>query len=151
MSDAETLLLRLRAWLQDPEGRVWSEALLLEGLRQALSDIMQAAGRRYVIQGLDGESAPSDLPHDGWPLLLRGALAYALLGRAAARLEPFNLRPDLPKALQEMALACLRRFDAGLQGLAVGHPRTFQQAENAPYPNKGWPLDDMATAEEGDV
>ncbi len=99
MSDYAALLTRLRAWVLDAEGRVWTDDLLTEGLRQALSDLMQASGQRYVLNGLDGETAPSDLPRDLWPLLLRGALGYALLGRAAARLEP----------LATCALTCPRR------------------------------------------
>lgn len=149
MSDYEILLLRLRAWLLDPEARVWTDDLLTEGLRQALSDLMQAAGERYTLNGLDGEAAPSTLPRDLWPLLLRGALGYALLGRAAARLEPFNLRADLPRALQDLALACLRTFAQALPGLAVGHPRAFQQAAEPPYPAVGWPLEATTEPEAG--
>lgn len=148
MSDIATLLTRLRAWVLDAEGRVWTDDLLTEGLRQALSDLMQASGQRYVLNGLDGETAPSDLPRDLWPLLLRGALGYALLGRAAARLEPFNLRPDLPKALQDLALACLRAFAQALPALAAAHPRQFQQAAQAPYPTSGWPADPAPEAED---
>lgn len=132
----------------DGEGRTWTEDLLTEGVRQALCDLRQASGQRYVLNGLDGEVAPSDLPRDLWPLLLRGALGYALLGRAAARLEPFNLRPDLPKALHDLALACLRTFAQALPALAAAHPRQFQQAAQSPYPPSGWPVDAAAPTTE---
>ena len=154
MSDYTDILQRLRAALVDVAGVIWGTDELDEALRQALADLGQAGGVAYAVAGLDGAAATT-LPAAQCEALVRGAVAYALLWRAAERVDAFNYQAGLPGDALAAAAAVMRRFEAALAGLAAQRTSAMHTAEAAPYPDgtdetqPGWKLaDDLANEEE---
>lgn len=147
MNTAASLILALREILRDPQAVSWSEAELTHALRQAYHDLLAASGESWLIYGLDGEGNPTTLPPILNSLLLRGALGYALLGRAAERLDAFDYHTGQQAAALTTARTLLDCFEKGLSGLNRYRLRRLQSAENAPYPppadpqQTGWPLE----------
>lgn len=147
MNTAASLILALREILRDPQAVIWSEAELTHALRQAYHDLLAASGEVWLINGLDGESNPTTLPPILNSLLLRGALGYALLGRAAERLDAFDYHSNQHAAALTTASTLLNLFEKGLSGLNRYRLRRLQSAESAPYPppddaqQPGWPLE----------
>lgn len=140
MNTAGSLITELRQILRDLPAVIWSEAELTHALRQAYHDLLAASGENWLINGLDGETNPTTLPPILASLLLRGALGYALLGRAAERLDAFDFHPGQQAAALTTASALLERFQKGLAGLNRYRLRRLQSAENAPYPSADDPL-----------
>ncbi|MEN4013764.1 MAG: hypothetical protein ROW48_17135 [Bellilinea sp.] len=137
MSDADLLLERLRAVLRDPQAAVWSEGELTGALRQAYHDLLAASGEAWLINGLDGELNPTNFAPHYFALLLRGALGYALLGRAAERVDAFRFDPRHVASALAAARLLLEQFQRGLDGLGRLRVRRLQEAENPPYPPSG--------------
>jgi len=147
MTTASSLLTALREILRDPQAVIWSEGELTHALRQAYHDLLAASGEAWLINGLDGETNPTSLPPALASLLVRGALGYALLGRAAERLVAFDFNPAQQSAALTTAGTLLDAFQKGLSGLSRYRLRRLQSAESAPYPaaddpaRPGWPLE----------
>ncbi len=147
MSDYTDLLTRLRAALVDSSAAVWGSPELDEALLQALADMGQAAGVEYSIDGLAG-ALVTTLPAVHFNGLVRGAVAYALLWRAAERLDAYNLQPGLSTEALAAAAAVMRRFEGCLQSLAAQRTAAMQTAAVPPYPDgtdltqPGWRLPD---------
>ncbi|WP_448335224.1 hypothetical protein [Bellilinea sp.] len=147
MNTASDLIAELRHILRDPQAVIWSDAELTHALRQAYHDLLAASGESWLIYGLDGENNPTTLPTILNSLLLRGALGYALLGRAAERLDAFDYHAGQQAAALTTARTLLDCFEKGLSGLNRYRLRRLQSAESAPYPpaddpqQPGWPLE----------
>lgn len=152
MSDSDTMILRLRSALVDMDGAVWDTPELQEALLQALADMRQAAGQTYSVEGLGG-AAVTSLPAEWSDLLVRGGAAYALLSRAADRVDAFNFDQGLPGAALTVSEALMQRFLDGLTGLARLRISELQTAPAAPYPDgsdvlqPGWKLPDEMESE----
>ncbi|GIV62757.1 MAG: hypothetical protein KatS3mg045_0096 [Bellilinea sp.] len=147
MNTAGSLITELRQILRDLPAIIWSEAELTHALRQAYHDLLAASGEDWLIQGLDGETNSTTLPPSLASLLLRGALGYALLGRAAERLDAFDFHAGQQAAALTTARLLLDHFQKGLAGLNRYRLRRLQSAENPPYPpaddplQPGWPME----------
>ncbi|GIV82514.1 MAG: hypothetical protein KatS3mg051_1868 [Anaerolineae bacterium] len=147
MISASSLITELRQILRDLPAVIWSEAELTHALRQAYHDLLAASGEDWLINGLDGETNPTTLPPILASLLLRGALGYALLGRAAERLDAFDFHAGQQAAALTTARLLLDHFQKGLAGLNRYRLRRLQSAENPPYPpaddplQPGWPME----------
>lgn len=147
MSDYADILVRLRAGLIDVNGLVWENSELDEGLRQALADMGLAAGCEYTLAGLDGALTTS-LPGQHFATLVRGAAAYALLWRAAERVDAFSARPNSAAEVLAAAAALLARFEAAMTHLAALRAAGLQTSAVPPYPDgnesaqSGWQLPD---------
>lgn len=142
MSDLDILLERLRAILQDEAKLSWSDSLLTDAIRQALEDMLNAAGEAWLLGGLDGSTHTTNFPTHYFALLTRGALGYALLMQAAERSNSFSAANSVPATLAA-ARAHLERFEKALPDL---HSLRLTQVHNAaqpPYPASqgGWPLE----------
>lgn len=154
MSDSDTLILRLRSTLVDTEGAVWNTPELQEALMQALADMRQAAGQAYSVGGLGGAAATS-LPLEWFDLLVRGGAAYAVLSRAADRVDSYNFDAGLPVAALNVSAALMQRFVDGLTALARLRISELQTAPAAPYPDgsdllqPGWKLPGELESEGG--
>ena len=61
----------------------------------------------------------TSLPVQHFATLVRGAAAYALLWRAAERVDAFSARPNLPAEVLAAAAALLARFEVALTYLAA--------------------------------
>ncbi|KPL75229.1 hypothetical protein [Bellilinea caldifistulae] len=147
MNTTSSLITELRLILRDLPAVIWSEAELTHALRQAYHDLLAASGEDWLINGLDGETNPTTLPPILASLLLRGALGYALLGRAAERLDAFDFHAGQQAAALTTARILLDHFQKGLAGLNRYRLRRLQSAENPPYPpaedplQPGWPME----------
>jgi hypothetical protein len=154
MSGYTDILARLRAGLIDANGLIWDNNELDEALRQALADMALAAGADYTLDGLDGALTTS-LPIQHFATLVRGAAAYALLWRAAERVDAFNVRPDLPAEVLSAAAALLARFESAVTHLAALRTAGLQTSAVTPYPDgtesaqPGWQLPDALDAAGG--
>ena len=145
MSDANSLITRMRKVLGD-EGPVllWTTDQLTEGLSNAYADFRMHAGEALVLNGLHGEANPTNFSSYYFALLVRGALGYALLGRAAERAHAFNFNQDLAGALLGAGRANLEQFEKGLQDLSKMRQKKLQESVDSPYPTgitPGWELD----------
>lgn len=147
MSDYTDILSRLRASLVDSGGTVWGAAELNEALLQALADMRQAASAEYSVNGLAG-AVETTLPAAWFDTLVRGAVAYALLWRAADRVDAFKDPAGLPEAALTAAAAVMKRFEAALASLAAQRTSAIQTSTAMPYPDgaddtqPGWKLAD---------
>ncbi len=147
MNAAADLILALREMLRDPQALAWSDSELTHALRQAYHDLLTASGEDWLIHGLDGETNPSTLPPILASLLLRGALGYALLARAAERLDAFDFHSGQQAAALTTARTLLDCFQKGLAGLNRYRLRRLQSSPSAPYPpgddpaQPGWQLE----------
>ncbi len=133
MNDLDLLIERLRSALHDPNGLVWSDAELSEALRQALEDLIDAAGQSWLLAGLDGDSHATNFPTHYFALLTRGALGYALLACAAERVHSFPAAESGARALAA-GQAQLERFNLGLGWLQKHRLEELHTAADAPYP-----------------
>lgn len=155
MSDTSDLITRLRAGLMDTSAVIWGTAEVEEALRQALADMCQASGEFYTLSGLDG-AISTTLPGVYFALLVRGGLAYALLSRAAERVDAFNYQANLSADALAVSAAAMQRFEAGLTALGLLRLSTMQTTPNAPFPDgtdanqNGWQLPDNLSAAGGD-
>ncbi|MEW6180239.1 MAG: hypothetical protein AB1522_09960 [Chloroflexota bacterium] len=134
MNTLADLLTALRQILRDPQAAVWSDAELTHALRQAYHDLLAASGENWLINGLDGELNPTTLPPTLVSLLLRGTLGYALLGRAAERLDAFDFHSGQQAAALTTARTLLDCFQQGLGALNRYRLLRLQSAESTPYP-----------------
>lgn len=140
MSNLIDLLPRLRASLMDIDAQIWQESALKEALSQSLADVNRASGQAYGVSGLT-DPVTLLLPGLLAPLLLRGAVSYALLARAAERLDAYNINSTLPAQLLDAAAAIGQRFDAGLAALAGIRVSELHTSADAPYSSSGgWDL-----------
>ena len=147
MADTDTVKGWLREILKDGGGAVWSDDELDNGLRQAWEDVLAAAGKDWLFNGLDGEAGASTFPAGTLRVICRGALAYCLLGRAAERSDAYQF--DGQQAANVLAAAgkIMARFEKALDGLGRLRVGDLQTAADAPYPieeddlQPGWQLD----------
>lgn len=153
MSDYTELLGRLRAGLVDTSSAVWGTAELDEALLQALADMSRAAAVEYTVDGLAG-ALVTNLPAAHFAALVRGAIAYALLWRAAERVDAYNYQAGLSADALAAAAAVMRRFEESLLSLISQRTAAMQTAIDTPYPDgsistqPGWKLaDDLETME----
>jgi hypothetical protein len=104
-----------------------------------------AAGTLCTLNGLDGAETTS-LPAGHLATVVRGAAAYALLWRAAERVDAFSLRPNLTAEALAAAAALMNRFEVSLAHLASLRTAGLHTAENTPFPTgsdelqPGWQL-----------
>lgn len=95
MPDKEQLIVRLRVLLNDPEALIWSDAILEECLRLALTRIQTVCPYDLTISGLDGGSETNlDQEIKLTPLLLQLASRQALKLRQGQRSELFHPDPQ---------------------------------------------------------
>jgi len=81
---------RIKLFLSDVGGLLWSSGALDEAIRQALRDLQQVSPITLTIEGLDGALATVlEMGMDG--LVVRGAAVYALEMRSIDRLDAFEL------------------------------------------------------------
>lgn len=145
MNDYTAVLTRLRASLVDADGIIWGASELDEALLQALADMRQAAAAEYTVNGLAG-ALETTLPAKWFDTLVRGAVGYALLWRAAERVDAYNDLAGLPDAALSAASAVMKRFEAALASLAAERTAAMQTSTAAPYPDgaddtqPGWKL-----------
>lgn len=156
MSDYTAILTRLRASLVDADGAIWGAAELDEALLQSLADMRQAAAVEYSVNGLAG-AVETTLPAAWFDALVRGAVGYVLLWRAAERVDAFNNPAGLPDAALTTAAAVMKRFEAALAGLAAQRTTSMQTSTAAPYPDgtddtqPGWKLTGDLEARGGEI
>lgn len=142
MSDLEMILERLRVILQDEAKLSWNDGLLTDAVRQALEDMLNAAGEAWLLGGLDGSTHTTNFPTHYFALLTRGALGYALLMQAAERSNSFSAERSVPASLAA-SRAHLEAFEKALPGLQSHHRTQMHNAAQPPYPASegGWPLE----------
>jgi len=152
VSDYTVLLGRLRAGLVDTSSTIWGTAELDEALLQALADMSRAAGVEYTLEGLAG-AVVTNLTAAHFATLVRGAVAYALLWRAAERVDAYNYQASLSADALATAAAVMHRFEESLISLASQRTAAMQTALDSPYPDgsddtqPGWKLaDDLETS-----
>lgn len=151
MSVYTDILSRLRASLVDMSAAVWGASELDEALLQALADMRQAAAAEYTIDGLAG-AVVTTLPSAHFETLVRGAVAYALLWRAAERVDAYNYQTDPVSGALAAASAVMKRFEAALVSLAALRTAAMQTSASMPYPDgsddtqPGWKLPDDLVA-----
>lgn len=130
---------RLRAQLSDPNGALFSDALLAEAARQALAQLDAAAGGLgWTLSGLD-DALETTLPVLEQEILLVGASAAAVSLRALSRAERFDLNETAILELTGWAERQAEKFAAALE---AERRRYLHIAPSPPYGPTGWPLDD---------
>jgi hypothetical protein len=146
MSDADDLITRMRQVLGDTGSIAWTTEQLTEGLNHAYTDFRAMAGDQYVLNGLNGEVNPTNFATYYFALLVRGALGYAMLGRAAERTYAFNYDQDLVGAALAAGKANLEQFEKGLLDLKKVRIKNLQVSVDAPFPTEtsggGWELEE---------
>ncbi len=143
MTDLDSLITRVGACLQDSTCLVYPADAIIEGLRQALSELSTALAQPQTLAGLDGETETS-LPEGLICLAVQAAAAFTVSGRALRHAEQPELAPGglTPAAIRwsELVLgrfrqACERLRSSSLRGSAIPWPEP-------PLPLRGvWPLD----------
>ncbi|HMN13890.1 MAG TPA: hypothetical protein PKD55_16370 [Bellilinea sp.] len=140
MTALNDLLPRLRASLMDVDAHIWQETELKEAFTQSLADVCRYAGQPYGVTGLN-DPVTLPLPELFVPLVLRGAVSYALLWRALERLDAYNINSGLPAQALQASTEVWQRFEAGLAALAGIRVNALQMAAEPPYPTaEGWQL-----------
>ena len=133
-----TAKARVGVHLNDTGRLIWSETMLETAIREALQAVGRVLGESLTLSGLDGASATS-LPDDVEPILVTGAVAYALTFRASGRFEDARTAESLPKSFSDWAGAHVARFQAMLAQVKwQGH----QTASQSPY--AGWEWEEKA-------
>jgi len=136
---------RLRALLSDPNGVLFSDALLEEAARRALAALDAAGGGLgWTLAGLNG-AVETSLPAPEQEICLAGAGAAAVTLRALARAERFDLNESIGGELAGWAERQQAQFDAALERV---RSRCLQSATLPPYGSAGWPLDGPANCPE---
>jgi len=125
---------RLRAFLQDDQEILYSDATLEEALRQAAGDLGRAYGLFVTIDDLDGASATNVDQRDE-DLLIRGAAGFAARFRAVDRAEDASLAQSMPADLLEWSKNTLYYFDQKLNDV---RKRKLQQSASGPASAWTW-------------
>ena len=94
--DYTSTLSRTRSFLRDAGSTVWADADLQGAIRQSLQQINLYSGQAYTLNGLDA-AVTTTLPAKMEGLIVLGAAAYAVTGRAINRSEVFELAGEESK------------------------------------------------------
>ena len=130
---------RLRAQLSDPNGSLFTDALLAEAARQTLIRLDAAAGGRgWTLAGLD-DAPETTLPVLEQEMLLVGASAAAVSLRALSRAERFDLNET---AILELTAWAERQAEKFTTALEAERRRYLHTAPTPPYGPSGWALND---------
>ncbi len=135
MSDTDEIVARMRDALADPNELVWSDAELIAGIRQAYEDLLNASGQVWVLEGLDGESNPTNFSRHHFALIIRGALGYALITRSAEQLAAFHFDQAAAQAALQAGQAQLASFEKALASLQSYRLAGLQKSADPPYPD----------------
>lgn len=125
---------RVALHLDDAAHLVWSDAMLESAARTALADISSVSGETLTLSGLDG-AAETSLPPEDDPVLVAGAVAYALSFRVAGRFEDARAHEGLPAALSVFAAQSMARFQSLLAGVKS---RRHHTSPDVPYTEWPW-------------
>ncbi len=131
----ETVRGYIRRLLADPESRTWDDETLDEAIRQALTELIQAAGHPIPLEGLDGEENPTLLSPEQSQVLAGGAAAYAVLTRSLQRAEAHDLGQSIPAVLLDWAHARMKHFQAQVLALRLITLQSSTQPPYAPLPD----------------
>jgi len=115
--------------LHDADGRIWSADQLTEALRQALSDLSQAAGELLTLDGLDGATSTNVAVEDESLFVLRAA-GHAAWMQALGRLQAYDLSPESRREMLDLSGVQLTRYGEGLRLVRL---RRLQASADAPY------------------
>ena len=110
LSSLET---RVKTYLSDATGLIFTTELVDEGLRLALGQLNLTLSGAYTLAGLDGAAATT-LPAVQESLLVGGAAGYAAQSRVVKRAESFNLEQTVAQALATWGDDRLQDFSTGL-------------------------------------
>jgi len=124
--------------LMDTTNLIWSQAILEEAIRASLADISRAYDEKLTINQLDSEVETTVDPLDFY-LLIKGAVAYALIFRTVGRFEEATPEPSLTPHLATVAEQRMKEFKYYLipiyaeHGTFIGDEEYYlwQSAENA--------------------
>jgi hypothetical protein len=130
-------LARVRDYLVDAGGLVWTDGTITEGIRQALGDVSRASGAKLTLTGLDSAAATTldALDED---LLVRGAAGYAARSRAIDRAEMANLNQNTAPGLQDWSKNQLEWFAEGVRTVRL---RVLQRSASSPASAWTWDED----------
>jgi hypothetical protein len=127
LSSAEQQLL-------DTTNLIFSDNLITEGIRSALTEISQVHGATLTLSGLDGAAATS-LPDLDAQVLVMGAVAYTIRFRVMSRFEEATPEFQQPEKIAQWATEAMDKFQAELYQVKM---RLFQNSVDHPYSQWEW-------------
>ena len=130
--------LQIERNLMDTTNLIWSTAILEEALRASLADISRAYDEQLFVQNLDTALTTTVNVLDYY-LLVKGAVAHALIFRTVGRFEESTPEPSLTPHLATLAEQRMKEFKYYLipiyaeHGTFIGDEEYYlwQSAENA--------------------
>ena len=138
MSTLATFKAQVERNLMDTTNLVWPAAIIEEAIRASLSEISRAYDEVLTINQLDGQITTTVETLDFY-LLVKGAVAFALLFRTVGRFEEASPEPTLAPALATVAEQRMKEFRYYLMPIYAEHGTflgdeermIWQSAENA--------------------
>jgi hypothetical protein len=124
--------------LMDSTNLIWSTTILDEAIRASLADLSRAYQEALFLQGLD--SAPATTVDDlDIYVLVKGAVAHALVFRVVGRYEEATPEPNITPELASLAEKRMQEFKAYLipiyaaSGVFIGDEEFYlwKTSENA--------------------
>lgn len=120
--------------LLDSTNLIWSTAVLDEAIRAALAELSRVYGEALTLNGLDLAVATNFDDQDAY-VLIRGAVAYALVFRAVGRFEEATPEPKLAPSFAQDAQTTMTEFRAML---TLTDLRLKQESSNDPQGTWAW-------------
>jgi hypothetical protein len=118
--------------LLDSANLIWSTTILDEAIRAALLDLSRIYGEILTLNGLDAATETTFADQDLY-VLIRGAVAYALIFRAVGRYEEATPEPTLAPSFAINAQETMAEFRALLTQADL---RLKQNSADSPH--SGW-------------
>ena len=118
--------------LLDTANLIWSTTVLDEAIRAALHDLSRIYGEALTLTGLDAAASTTFADQDAY-VLVRGAVAYALIFRAVGRYEEATPEPNFAPSFAINAQETMAEFRALLTQADL---RLKQHSTDLPY--SGW-------------
>ena len=120
--------------LMDTSNLIWSTTVIDEALRAALLDLSRVYGHALTLSGLD-EATETTFDDQDVYVLIKGAVAHALVFRAVGRYEEATPEPKLIPHLATQATAATQEFRSLLSFVDL---RLKQKSSDSPISSWGW-------------
>jgi hypothetical protein len=133
-NDLAAILDRVELYLMDVNNKSWDTTTLTEAIKQALTDLSQAAGVALAIKDLDSAAATTVEAQD-LGVLVQGAAAYAASSRTVKRTEMVSIGEGPQTTLKAWAALAMETFKDRMKTISQ---RTLHKSTAAPHTAMEW-------------